>query len=224
MPKVNKLAVAIILPCYLTFLYLDLSGSSMNHAYSASIKYFSVIMCFFNTIFITKKGHDKTDTVFLQFAMLLTISADFLLLFTDWFVAGIALFCLIQTAYIIRHSRFSKFNFKAYAIIGLIFIALSSAFGLLPVISGTLIYSLGTFYAFLSVCSIITAFSLLKYRIYPFETSIFIISGLCLLFLCDINVALYNIDIFSNSITGFLMWFFYLPSQLLLSLSGLKNQ
>jgi len=221
---VHKLTVSATLLSYITFLYLDFSGSNLNHVYSASIKYFSVIMCFFNTIFITKKGHDKTDTVLLQCAMLLTISADFLLLFTDHFVTGIALFCLIQTTYIIRHSRFTRLNFKAYTVTGFIFIALSSALGVLPVISVNLIYSLGTLYAFLSVCSLITAFSLLKYRIYPDETSIFIICGLCLLFLCDINVALYNIDILCNSIIGFLMWFFYLPSQLLLSLSGLKNQ
>jgi len=224
MPKVHKLAIAVILPCYLVFLYMDLGGSNLNHVNSASIKYLSVFLCFINVLLIGKKGHDKTDTVLLQFAMLLTICADFLLLFTNNFVQGIALFCLIQTTYIVRHSRFSRFNFKAYAVTGFIFIALSSALGVLSVISGNMIFCLGTLYAFLSVCSIVTAFSLLKYRLYPDKTCIYIICGLCLLFLCDINVALCNVYLNGGGMTGFLMWFFYLPSQLLLSMSGMKDQ
>jgi len=56
--------------------------------------------------------------------------------------------------------------------------------------------------------------------------------ALVLFFLCDINVALSHIfeaypmsigNIELSFITGFLVWIFYLPSQLLLTLSGFKN-
>jgi hypothetical protein len=56
--------------------------------------------------------------------------------------------------------------------------------------------------------------------------------ALILFFLCDINVALSNIfqvyPVYIRGmslafITGFLVWIFYLPSQLFLTLSGFKH-
>ncbi len=44
--------------------------------------------------------------------------------------------------------------------------------------------------------------------------------------MCDLNVGLYNIVAGGNIkfFLGFLIWLFYLPSQLLLTLSGFKVQ
>ena len=54
------------------------------------------------------------------------------------------------------------------------------------------------------------------------------LSGLFLFLLCDINVALYNLELVFKNINwpvleyfGYFLWLFYLPSQMLLVLSSI---
>lgn len=217
----KKLITTLIVICYFSFLYIDLFRVGSLYDYSGTLKYFSIILCFLNTLFIGKTGHDIIDTRLLQSAMLMTLIADCFLLVTQNFTPGIFIFCLIQIIYIKRHSRYAKFNYKLFLLTALVLVIFSIIIkpALINVIP--LFLTLGTIYAILSGFSILTALSTLKCKLYPKKTAIPIILGLCLLFICDINVALFNFNP-DNNISGFLMWFFYLPSQLLLSKSGGK--
>ncbi len=85
---------------------------------------------------------------------------------------------------------------------------------------------MGLFYGICLLTSFRRAFKAYKYKIYPEPNRQMILIGMTLFLLCDINVGLYNIlgymgkvDVFYN-ISFVSMWLFYLPSQILLALSG----
>jgi hypothetical protein len=90
------------------------------------------------------------------------------------------------------------------------------------------LYIITIFYA--TCISTSTFNAILSKNKYPYPNNLFIIFGMLLFVLCDLNVALYNIPFSSNipninlitNLFGNLIWIFYLPSQLLLSLSGFK--
>ncbi|HCQ88645.1 MAG TPA: hypothetical protein DIU45_01360 [Clostridium sp.] len=93
-----------------------------------------------------------------------------------------------------------------------------------------ILFAVVLFYAICLIISIRKAIKVCKNNLYPYPNKYMIAYGMILFILCDINVALYNvtevtgiswtfIDIVHN-ITGLLIWLFYVPSQLLLSLSG----
>jgi hypothetical protein len=151
--------------------------------------------------------------------MFVTVIADSFLLFTDYYFLGVCLFCLMQMIYIIRHSRYSKFYPKIFKLYGAVLIPVAVIAFVSSGIGEKTIAIAGCLYAFLTLCSLHTAFATAKLKRYPPKTIALINAGLWLLMFCDLNVALYN-TIASNHITGLLMWFFYLPSQLLLSMSA----
>lgn len=155
--------------------------------------------------------HSKIDAVLLKCAFFITIIADLNLLILNNYKLGVILFCIIQTLYITRHSLASKFNYIIWGLFCIVFMIGVFHFKDLLLLAVF-------FYLCLSVLSIYTAISTTRYKKYPKITKTLIISGLILLFLCDINVAYFNIN--RNIISSFLMWFFYVPSQLFLSLSG----
>ncbi len=87
---------------------------------------------------------------------------------------------------------------------------------------------IGLYYAICLLTSLTKAIKAYKYEIYPNPNGQMIALGMILFLLCDINVALYNIlgyigkvNVFYN-ISFVSMWLFYLPSQVLLALSGYR--
>jgi len=210
MNKKNLFLLPILI-CYILLLWLD----------SGLLKYASVLLCFVNAMLTGKEYFEKKDAALLQAAMLFTVIADSFLLFTGYYFLGICLFCIVQVIYIIRHSRYSKSHRKIFCLSGAAFMS-SALIGVL--ISGTgekAIVIAGCLYAFLTLCSIFTAYAAVQQKLYPKKTIVLINTGLWLLMLCDINVAFYN-TIAPNHIIGLNIWFFYLPSQLLLSMSARK--
>ena len=89
---------------------------------------------------------------------------------------------------------------------------------------------IGTIYAVLLCYSLYTSFKTFQGKMYTLYSCFFICIGMTLFFLCDINVGisgivnnifLFGIDV--KSVSRFLVWIFYLPSQVLLALSGYKK-
>lgn len=205
----NKYISVLILYFYFVFLTLDLFGTYREWV-STALKFSCIVLCFINTLLIHNE-HSKIDSVLLKCVFFMTIIADLNLLILNNYKLGVILFCIIQTFYIIRHSLASKFNYKIWGLFCIVFIIGVFQFKNILLLSGF-------YYLCLSILSIYTAISTLWYKKYPEITKRLIISGLILLFLCDINVALFNLK--RNMISGCLIWFFYVPSQLFLSLSG----
>ena len=182
---------------------------------SVYIKFIYIVICFLISL-MYKNGISKRDLLLLRLALFFTASADYFMLVADNNRAGVYIFILVQLIYI---KRYGEINIKkaAVAIAGItLFYKYFLEADIL--IGGSLIY------AFLFLKSMKSAVRACGFDKFPYPNSFFILIGMFLLFICDTSVALYNIlymvwNIDSSSLY-FLIWFFYIPSQLLILLSG----
>lgn len=213
-----NIIIVIAIFVYINFLVIDLLGGD-----STILKYISILLCFVLSLFIGDRGNDKSDTRLLQGALFFTVIADFNLVILKNFILGISVFCIVQIIYTIRHSGniiLSKRNSLLFLIEGTLFFWLVIILNI-PFYQENVLYIIACIYSILLVTSVFMAFGTIKRGFYSKMNSYFIIIGMILFLLCDINVGLYHIGKIQN-ISGILIWFFYLPSQLLLSLSGYK--
>lgn len=227
--KFALMLVLIILISYMLFLYCDYNNINFLVS-SSAIKYFSIILCFLLCFSLRDNPIKIRDYNFLQFGLLLTIFADLCLLLLNFFPLGIAIFCFVQITYSLRYN---PNHFRELLKFFLFVLSIIIATYFLLDYFGThldLIFPISLFYSVCLFSSVIMAIRAFIKNLYPSPNKYLILIGMILFLLCDINVGIFNITnlISSNSInttqlnliSGFLMWFFYLPSQLLLSLSG----
>lgn len=226
--KDNKLILTLFLPIvillYINILILDISGGNI-YWYSNNIKFFCIFLCFITTLSIGRKGISIRDTAFLQLGLFFTIISDFFLVILNWNTLGIAVFCVVQELYIIRY--YPKINIqKLLKFTLLVILFILSCKILFPRIN--LLYTVAFIYAVFLVKSVFYSFKALTNNTLPKINCAMVSIGMSLFFLCDINVAASNILYTLNSIafaqviniSEFLIWFFYIPSQILLTLSG----
>lgn len=237
---VNKFLMIKLILCaeliiYCSFIYLDFT-TKYKSVFSTSLKYTGILLCLIMTLLIGNDGHDEKDTELLQIALSFTALADLCMVILDYNVLGIFLFCFVQATYIVRHSRALKKKCRFFTIIvSSILIASIVKVGISKIDVTSSGYSsmhenliiIGSMYFFLLCYSLFTAWRTLNGSIYPKYSSFLISIGMTLFFLCDINVGIsgvmanviisgYKID----EISRFSIWIFYLPSQVLISLSG----
>ncbi|WP_186429471.1 lysoplasmalogenase family protein [Clostridium sp. BSD9I1] len=223
-----KLVLFIELIIYCAFIYIDYTNN-LKTMYSAVLKYFGILLCLFLSILIGNNGHDKIDTIFLRLAIFLTALADLCMIILGLNELGIMIFCLVQITYIIRHRRAIErrynLNFLVVTIIVIILIVIPSGNNLLIEDLGyegikkvTLI--IGFIYAVILLYSVYIGWKTLKGAFYPMYSRYLVAIGMILFLLCDINVAL-SVILKDLSI---LIWIFYLPSQILLVLSGYNRK
>ena len=181
---------------YLTFIIFDLL--KMDSTY---IKYLGIIFCFLYSFLNAKK--------FQSISMFFTLIADmFLLVLNRYYEIGVLSFIVVQIIYIL----FIKNNNEKYFVSFLIF-------RFVVLFLGTLILCLIKNLSPLNFL-VITYFSnLLINTIESYTIKNNILSlGLTLFVCCDICVGLHNI-LPHETIASFLMWVFYLPSQVLIVLA-----
>jgi len=177
------------------------------------------------SLLIGSHGYSKEDKLLVQLARLFTLIADYFLVISSNYTMGIFFFSLVQITYIIRHSIMEDKKYKnlMFFIVALT-IALITLLNIeLPSFEKDLIV-LALIYASLLTTSLYCAVSTISRGKYFKKSSWIIALGMVLFFMCDLNVGLYNIVGEGNVkfFLGFLIWLFYLPSQLLLTLSGFK--
>ncbi|QGU96321.1 hypothetical protein GOM49_15545 [Clostridium bovifaecis] len=216
------LLLSITLLMYFVFITLDILNKSTGSYYSIILKYGSIIIFFFASILINNSD-DSMNILFLRAALFFTLCADTCLLILGYYKLGVCFFIVVQTIYIIRHSYLSKINKKLLLIPAcIIFILPILLSQLKPHEIDASLFNLGTIYGILLITSVLVAQ----------KNSKIIAWGMIFFFLCDINVALsyvyetYPIAILNISLEylfNFLVWTFYLPSQLLLTLSGIEE-
>lgn len=182
---------------------------------SVYVKFIYIVICFLISV-LYKSGISKRDLLLLRLALFFTALADYFMLITDNNRAGVYIFILVQLLYI---KRYGEINIKktAIAIAGItLFYQYFLEIDLL--IGGSFIY------AFLFLKSMKSAVRACGFDKFPYPNSFFILIGMFLLFICDTSVALYNILYMAWNIDSsglyFLIWFFYIPSQMLILLSG----
>ncbi|OUO38650.1 lysoplasmalogenase family protein [Flavonifractor sp. An306] len=200
---------------YAAFLYLDLSlpGSGWD----VPLKYGGIVLCFLWTL--GAAGH--RDGRLTGMALAFTLLADlFLLVLNRWYLAGVSAFCVVQLLYLARLHRAGsrplalRLLLRA-ALAGALLAAAGALGGLTPLTGLTL------FYFSQLVANAFASLSLGR-RGRSFSLGLFLFIG------CDVCVGLRNL---SAALPGmaplpFLpfvqvgMWLFYLPSQVLISLSA----
>nr|WP_236884069.1 hypothetical protein [Clostridium botulinum] len=236
--NITKILVGLNLIIYLFILNIDFLKIKNLYKYSTNIKFVSIVICFVITLFIGKNIYDKKDLFILRMALFFTVLADFNMLILEKFKLGILFFIIVQSLYIIRHGRFKDVNGKVrfkYKDIYL-FVFYLFLFIILKRLSlfskESTLLSMAFIYALLLIHSLIRAYGTFNNNFFGKKTCKIISIGITLFFLCDLNVAFSNISFYLLSIKHVenlenvflpLIWFFYLPSQILLSLSGKKQ-
>ena len=196
---------------YAAFLALDLTGRSAG---SVPIKYGGVLLCLLFALSCAPRGGDRL----VPLALALTAGADwFLLVRNDNYVVGVALFLCVQTVYYLRLRRDGTpglYPLRAG-------IALGAGLGLYALELASPLNLLAALYFSQLLSNTVLAWTGRgKHR------RIFA-AGLTLFVGCDLCVGLFNVlpaasPLYPAVSVG--MWFFYLPSQVLIALSALPEK
>ena len=171
-------------------------------------KFIFVALCFVVATIAGFLARYNQDRVFLALGLFFTVLADFFLVLMDWHMPGVSVFIFVHFCYMLRvlpARHFYKVGIGiAVALVGI-------GMGQIIVVGG--MYGL----AFL-----VNIYVNIKYRT---QKKALVLTGLILFMLCDLNVLLYNAQRylgvgFAWGLSFYLIWVFYLPSQLLLAFSG----
>ena len=223
----TKIKKAIVFSCvviYILFLYCDSSSYYKINCLSTYIKYIGIILCFLLSLLIGDNGHDYTDTRLLVAALFFTSTADYFFLFVKNFKIGVVFFCIVQSIYIIRHSRKTVLTSSYYFVVSVILTIMIFSPSFIHIYKfDQVLKSILFLYGGLLLISTFTAIRTTWFDKYPRSGSYKVATGSVLFMLCDINVALFNTSSSFSNISGFLIWLFYFPSQVFLALSGYKR-
>jgi hypothetical protein len=225
--------IFLIVILYLSFLSIDLqiiqiSNQTDHYTLSNFLKYLSIVLCFTLNLFIGKNKLNSFDKRYLQLGFLFTLLADTCLIVFDKYILGICFFCFVHFCYLIRYKQKVFTHSLGNLFLFFIFLMIFKIILNLVDIEFNFLFVIAIFYA---ACISTSTFNAISSRNnYPSPNNLFIVLGMILFMLCDINVALYNIPFNSNilginlmsNLSSNLIWLFYLPSQLLISLSGFK--
>lgn len=196
---------------------------------SRYLQYGTVVICFLAVMVILllerrKQGWTSwpiADRYLIPLGLGLTVVADtFLVLLVRYELAGVAFFCMVQTVYALyleaRKRRSNIVWAVRFSVVLLIWIglAIADALDILSLAGG---YSMG-----MLIMNVILA-----WRRAPSRRAGHIFAlGLTLFLLCDLCVGLFNASAYLAAfpaavgpIASRLIWWFYLPSQILIALS-----
>lgn len=220
MKKEEKIILAIYLLAqliiYISFLTMDF----FNLGNSTYLKFSSIIInLVLATIFSIKL---KKVNLFFLLGLVFTLLADtFLLVLDSYYSIGLVCFNIVQFFYFLGLKNAIKKSFIPQLIIRISLFTFSLIIGL----------SLSQAEIFLSIsyiCSMILTIFTLIFDVDLDKEKMVLLWGLILFLLCDINVGLFNLGYYFNlsyeitlileSISTNLMWFFYLPSQVEITL------
>jgi hypothetical protein len=228
-----KIIVGAILILYVLFLYMDFYNVRIFIA-SKYIKYLCILLCFILSILSNKNPFIDTvkrrDIFLIRLALFLTAIADLCLVIFDFYILGVCVFSLVQITYCVRYSMKKVKRTLVNFFIVFEFIGLSYVMARIFIGKVNSLVPISLFYAICLLTSVAKAIRAWKNDLYPFPNNYMIVLGMVLFLLCDLCVALSNITeilplseyfiINIRQISTFLIWVFYLPSQLLLALSG----
>lgn len=245
MNRVNRKAftfffLIIELVIYGVFLWIDLFCPDFS-SYSSGIKYFGIVLCFFYILisywYLKSNLNDEKrkenlscigeiqDSKLMVVIVTGTLLADWCILLHDYYVLGVSFFVIVQLLYLYRISLLMKVHFGSNLII---FVIIVTIFILIDCRIDSL-FLLSTFYGVGIVLNNLRGMCYLKEHGMKRNKETFFFLGLFLFLLCDISVAIYNMGMYlsvNHEFFDFLygmaknfMWIFYLPSQVLISLS-----
>lgn len=225
--KIVFVFVMLEIILYISFLLLDLL--SIASTFSNILKYSSICICLLfvsNRFFVCKS---KSAGIMMSI-LIFTVIADTFLIFCISFEFGVGAFIIVQILYSIKircmhQDDCKKYMFEVFGVAFLwnLFILVMKNLNLL-----TPIVVIASLYFTIFTGNMIRVWiGIVRDKKRSFYESSFAM-GLLFFYLCDINVGLKNISMIESLIPylnrllavnfGFIIWLFYLPSQVILSL------
>lgn len=154
------------------------------------------------------------DNIYSLFALIFTLVSDTFLIFDINKIIAMISFCIVQILYMLKIKMIlSKNKFNYYDIIRISVITI--AIIILSIIYKDILISITTFYFIMLIFNLFESVPLIK-------KNWLIPIGLLLFILCDIFVSLDFLNVNLN-ISFNIIWFFYTPSQVFLTLSMIKK-
>lgn len=234
---VKKLVLFLLIELllYLMFLYIDIFTVGFEQL-SSYLKFLAIIVCFIFTLLLDTSI--KLYRNLFRFSFFFTMVSDVFLLLIDKNTLGVSTFLIVQSIY--RYYLWKVSKEKDIDVLPLRYLyfpnVIISCF-MLVVFKMCLQYndSLLTITIFYFVSIVINVISSVKVASRSKEPSNIIFAlGMILFLLCDISVGVFNMGDFIQishpvfpiiyNIASVSMWFFYLPSQVMISLSLLLYQ
>jgi uncharacterized membrane protein YhhN len=203
----------LLVVLYIAFIYLDIVSECL--LLCKVLKYAADAVCFLIAVLTYRYSFRRDDAGLLILALFFTLIADALFLFAYAFTSGIVCFYFVHLCYI---RRYKKKSFIRNFVLALAVIAFCTV-GFIAGLKLPYVPLLGVVYAVL----IVTATGLAFRSNLPQVNKRLAEVGMILFLLCDTNVALsFFASKFGqfNQIISTLVWVFYTPSQLFLSLSA----
>lgn len=201
---------------YASFLYFDFVDTII----SEYIKYAAILTCFLASIYATWKKR-SICSLFTALALVFTCISDYFLLLShdqNLFIIGVFTFFIAQIFYALMMNKRTdgkKLTLDLFLRVSLtvILLIVSISIKLDALTTCALIYFIELLVNF--IMSLVHSKENKRYLILAL--------GFFLFILCDINVALNNFSIENESFKFaiyFMMWLFYLPSQVILSMNS----
>jgi len=180
------------------------------------LKFIFIVACFVIAVTSYFFCQSKKDWAWLTAGLLFTVGADYFLVIQNHHLMGVAVFCFAHVCYILRGLNSEKHKQKVALIVAPFLIV-----AIVIVFANGAIFVLAGIYAALFLMNIAVNIKFCKIN------KPIVLTGLILFALCDMNVLLFNsphqLDIPVIFPFAFqLIWVFYLPSQLLLAVSGVR--
>lgn len=210
-PYLDVQWVATWIAIYVSFLLLDIFFPGWPP--TNMIKYIGIFLCVVYAY--TKYNND----IMLTIALLFTFFADTILVWTNWLVAGVYIFCFAQFMHFLRLSRAKIEHIFTWAAIVTLAFGIAIVYGLEP------IYAIGSIYAVILSSNLYLA--TVRYREHKNDfRARCAFYGFIAFICCDCCVALrfFALDsvlpLFILPVVNFLVWVFYYPSQVLIANSS----
>ena len=213
--KIKKIFYGLFFLVYVLFVGIDINLINGFPVPSYAIKYIGIILVVAFAVFLKNRQKNQDGKLVLA-ALGITLAADFFLLFTPYYVAGVTIFCAAHLVYICRYRK--KFGLRitvpTVLLLAVVHVLLSEKGSEL-----SLLYAVCGIYGILIITATICAE---KAENLPRRSRRAAVAGMILFILCDINVALFQVLPKESPILGtvsVLMWVFYYPSQILIAQS-----
>ncbi len=199
---------------YITFLVADCFFAGLG-LFSTFTKYLGILLCLAIAMLLRRGAWSKRDSVLLISALFFTSIADLFLLLLNRPITGLLFFCVVHLVYIRRYRP--RLFYPAAAAALAVMVGCLAAGRLVPgfPIAQVMACLYCVLIATVTVCGFLSPLPRTNRRL--------VNTGMVLFLLCDVHVALFNVLDASNPyfpFAAFFMWFFYLPSQVALALSG----
>lgn len=227
--KIDYIVISVFIlleiALYLSFLFID-KGIFVTRIESSTLKYVGISLCLAFSLYCLIRKR-KMANCFIPIALVFTLISDYFLLFNtnqNLYVYGLITFIITQLIYFafILYLRKSKLELLTNLLVR--FLLTIAAL----VVAFYLNYSdVLTIIALAYFVELLSNFLYSTFLIKLDKEYLIFSLGLLLFIGCDINVGLNNVHLFEGidySLVFFLMWVFYLPSQVLLSLTNFIAQ